>query len=388
MTATLRFFDEPRQSYFLFGPRGTGKSTWLAKRHGQALHIDLLQPDIQQGFAAHPGRLRELVRGQPEQRVVVIDEIQKCPELLDVVHALIEEHRGLQFVLTGSSSRKLKRTGVDLLAGRALLRTMHPFMAAELGEGFRLQEALCTGLVPLVFSAEQPAETIKGYVGLYVQEEVQAEGLVRRIGPFSRFLEAISFSHGAVLNITNVARECQVKRTTVDSYITILEDLLMAVRLPIFRRRAARATIAHPKFYFFDCGVFRALRPHGPLDRSEEIDGAALEGLVFQHLRAWIAYRGNRNTVYFWRTTRGNEVDFVVYGEDGLFALEVKNAAKVHNQDLKSLKAFRKDYPECRAALLYRGTERLLIDEILCLPCEEFLTHLVPDRTLPYLDAT
>ncbi len=383
MPFVQRFFSEPQSSYFLFGPRGTGKSTWLGQHHGRALLVDLVQPEIQQMYAARPDRLRQLVHGQPEQGLVIIDEVQKCPALLDVVHGLIEEQRGLRFVLTGSSSRKLRRSGVDLLAGRALLRTMHPFMAAELGSEFRLEEALRVGLVPLVLFSSEPLETLRSYVGLYVREEVQAEGLVRRIGQFSRFLEAASFSHGGVINISNVARECQVNRTTVDSYFTILEDLLLALRLPVFRRRAARAVIAHPKFYIFDSGVFRALRPTGPLDRAEEIEGGALEGLVLQHLIAWNAYRGDRNTIHFWRTRRGNEVDFVVYGEDGLFAIEVKSSPLVHSRDLRSLKAFREDYPECRSVLLYRGRDRLLIDEIPCLPCEGFLEQLVPSQTLP-----
>ncbi len=313
-----------------------------------------------------------------------MDEVQKCPEILTVVHGLMEDRCDLRFVLTGSSTRKIRRAGVDLLGGRALLRTMHPFMGAELGRDFLLDHALQVGMVPLVLGAEEPRVAIKGYADLYMQEEVQAEGLVRRAGSFARFLEAVSFSHGAVLNTSNVARDCEVARNTVESYITILEDLLMAVRIPVFKRRASRAVVAHPKLYFFDCGVFRALRPRGPIDRPEEIDGAALEGLVLQHLRAWNAYRGERNRIHFWRTPRGTEVDFVVYGEDGLFAIEVKNKLRVHSKDLRSLKAFRDDYPECQPVLLYRGTERLTVDEIPILPCEEFLAAMRPDDELPH----
>jgi predicted AAA+ superfamily ATPase len=380
MESVGRFFRNPEQSFFLFGPRGTGKSTWTQQAFPDALFMDLLRPDSFRTYSSRPERLRELVLGNPDRTRVVIDEVQKIPDLLSVVHGLIEERRDLQFVLTGSSARKIKRTGIDLLAGRAVLRTLHPFMAAELGERFQLDKALRFGTVPLVVSSTRPDDVIKSYAALYVREEVQMESLVRKIGDFSRFLEAISFSHANVLNVANVARECELERRTVGAYVSVLEDLLMSFKVPVFSRRAKRALSSHPKFYLFDAGVFRSLRPRGPLDRPEEIEGAALEGLIVQHLRAWNAYRGERNDIYFWRTRSGLEVDCVVYGEDGLWAIEVKNAGRVHPKDLRSLKEFRNDYPECRAILLYRGSERLMKDDILCMSCEEFLRNLHPDR--------
>jgi predicted AAA+ superfamily ATPase len=200
------------------------------------------------------------------------------------------------------------------------------------------------------------------------------------VGGFARFLEAISFSHGAVLNTAAVARDCAVGRKTVENYIEILEDLLLSWRLPVFTRRARRHLISHPKFYFFDTGVYRSLRPTGPLDSPAEIGGAGLEGLVAQHLRAWQAYGHCAVSLGYWRTKSGNEVDFVVYGENTFAAIEVKNATRPKAADLGGLKAFHVDYPEARLLLLYRGTERLLIDGVLCLPCEDFLadpgTHL------------
>lgn len=201
-------------------------------------------------------------------RDIVIDEVQRIPELLHLVHDLLEKPGAPRFVLTGSSARKLRRGGVDLLAGRALVRTLHPFMAAELPD-FDLAEALNTGLVPLVVDASRPADTLRAYAALYLTEEVQAEGLVRNVGGFARFLEALSFSQGSVLNLSNVARESAVSRKTVEGYLEIVEDLLLAFRVPVFTRRAKRATVAHPKFFFFDTGVFRSLRPHGPLDRPQ-----------------------------------------------------------------------------------------------------------------------
>jgi len=381
MESTIRFFQAPQQSYFLFGPRGTGKSTWLKQHYPHALLIDLLAPEVFRRFSARPEHLREVIAGYQGQRVI-IDEVQKIPELLDVVHELIEAKAGLQFVLTGSSSRKLKRSGVDLLAGRAIVKTMHPFLAAELGDAFSLEASLATGLVPLISTSVHPSETLASYVALYVKEEVQMEGLVRNIGSFNRFLEAASFSHGTTLNVSEVARECQVERKTADNYLAVLEDLLLAFRVPIFSRRAKRHLITHPKFYYFDSGIFRSLRPAGPLDSPNEIEGAGLEGLVAQHLRAWIAYGRMSCNLYYWRTKSGVEVDFILYGQDTFWAIEVKNAARINSKMLKGLSAFQADYPEARTLLLYRGNERLVIKNTLCLPCEQFLRTLRPGQPI------
>ncbi len=342
----------------------------------EALWIDLLEPDVFRSYSARPERLRELVLASKDKRVIVVDEIQKAPDLLSVVHALIERKQGRQFILTGSSSRKLKRSGVDLLAGRVLKLTLHPFMAAELGKKFNLAKALKFGMLPLAITASHPEEVLKAYAALYVREEVQMEGLVRNISGFSRFLEAVSFSNAAVLNISNVARDCEIERKVVEGYISILEDLLLSFRLPVFTKRAKRATAAHPKFYYFDAGVFRSLRPAGPLDRPEEVEGAALEGLVAQQLISWNAYRGEKNKIYYWRTRSGAEVDFIVYGKEVFWAIEVKNASRIRKGDLNSLRSFKQEYPQCKTFLLYRGKERILKEGVLCMPCEDFLMKL------------
>jgi uncharacterized protein len=384
MKTLERLFQDPAGSFFLFGPRGTGKSTWLRQRFPDAVWIDLLLAEEHREYSAHPERLRDRLAASPEAETVIIDEVQKVPELLDVVHSLIESRgRSPRFVLTGSSARKLRRGGVNLLAGRALLRHMHPFMASELGaERFDLDRALRLGMLPLVWAAEEPEEVLKAYVGLYLREEVQLEGIVRSLGDFSRFLEAVSFSHAAVLNLSDVARDCQVSRTTVEGYLGVLEDLLLATRLRVFTRRAKRQLVARPKLYWFDAGVFRSQRPRGPLDRSEEIGGPALEGLVAQHLRAWIDYSGADHQLTYWRTRAGNEVDFVVYGPAGFWAIEVKHAATIRPQDLRGLKAFGDDYPEAELRLLYRGREPLEISGVRCLPCEGYLSQIVPGEPL------
>jgi predicted AAA+ superfamily ATPase len=382
MEFTPRFFKDPLQSFFLFGPRGTGKTTWLKQNLDDAVLIDLLDPAVFRAYSAEPERLGELLSAHKPGTPIVIDEIQKVPELLDMVHLLMESHRGFRFILTGSSARKLKRTGVDLLAGRAVLKTLHPFMAAEMGADFSLERALTIGLVPLITDSSNPEDALKAYAALYLREEVQMEGLVRNIGPFARFLESISFSHGSLLNLAQVSRECQVERKTAEGYLSVLEDLLLAFRLPVFTRRAKRHLATHPKFYYFDAGVFRSLRPRGPLDSPEEIGGAALEGLVAQHLRAWNGYRGDTSQLFFWRTRSGNEVDFVVYGPDTFCAVEVKNAARIHPKNLSGLKAFREDYPEADLLLIYRGKDRLRKGEVLCLPAESFLMGLDPGKPI------
>jgi predicted AAA+ superfamily ATPase len=377
-----RFLQKTKESFFLFGPRGSGKSTWVGLNFSEAFNINLLEPEVFRRYAARPETLLGIVRGQSSPKTIIIDEVQKVPHLLDAVHALIEEKLGFQFVLTGSSARKLKRTGIDLLAGRALLKTMHPFMAAELEKKFSLEAALKIGLLPVVLASSNPEESLKSYTALYIKEEVQAEGLVRNIGNFARFVEVMSFSHASILNVNNIARESEIERKTVSGYIGILEDLLIAFKLPVFAKRAKRRLSDHPKFYLFDPGVYRSLRPRGPLDRMQDIEGCALEGLVAQHLRAWNAYGTVSHDICFWRTSSGVEVDFIVYGEDGFWAIEAKNSPRVRNEELRSLSAFHKDFPESRPLFLYRGTERFLRNGIMCLPVEEFLLHLRPGKPL------
>lgn len=383
MESTGRFFAAPPGHFFLFGPRGTGKTWWARRTFPEAVHVDLLEPEVVRRLAARPERLREIVAAVPRSGTVVIDEVQKLPALLEVVHALIEEHRraghdDIRFVLTGSSARKLRRGGVNLLGGRAAESWLHPYMAAELGDRFRLDDALATGLLPVIRAAADPARHLLAYNALYIKEEVQAEGLVRSVGDFARFLEAISFSHGATLNLANVSRDCGVHRKTAEGYLGILEDLLLGFRVPVFSRRAKRALAAHPKFYFFDVGVFRANRPTGPLDEPEGIAGAALEGLVAQHLRAWCDYAPGNQRLFFWRTRSQVEVDFIIYGEGGIEAIEVKNSARIRPEDLRGLKAFAADYPTARLSFLSRMPERLVIDGVSCLPVEEFLEGLTP----------
>ena len=388
MSTITRFFHKISTSYFLFGPRGTGKSTLMHLLYPKAIWIDLLLPDVLRQYLSNPEHLANVVAARQDDDdiiTIVIDEVQKAPKLLDVVHYLMEKHKKLQFILTGSSSRKLKSTGVDLLGGRAGRKILHPFMACELKEKFSLENALEYGTIPLIVNSANPHETLQAYIHLYLREEVQMEGLTRNLENFTRFLEAISFSHASLINLTNIARECNVKRKTVENYLEILEDLLLAFKIPVFSKRASRELTVHPKIYLFDTGVFQALRPKGILDHPEEIQGHALEGLVATHLRAWNDYSGGHNTISFWRTKSGVEVDFIIYGKDNFYALEVKNSKKIRPSDLKPLELFLQDYPMATAILLHRGRETWKEKNILCLPCSDFLQQLNPEKLKMYV---
>lgn len=301
----------------------------IKQLYNNSVLIDLLSPNLYREYLAHPERLTEIVNANPNFQTFVIDEVQRIPELLSVVHQLVELKKGLQFILTGSSSRKLKRTGVDLLAGRAQLKHLHPFMAAEIPTQFNLEKNLKMGMLPLILNSSDPNGDLKAYIALYMQEEVQMEGLVRKVEQFSQFLEVVSFSQASVINYSNIARECHIGAKTVENYVQILEDLLLSFRLQIFTKKAQRHLSDHPKFYFFDAGVYQSIRPMGPLDHPEEIGGHALETLVAQHLRAWLDYSKKSGKLYFWRTKSGLEVDFIIYGEIGFYAIEVKRSKNI-----------------------------------------------------------
>jgi predicted AAA+ superfamily ATPase len=372
MTEIKRDINIPGTSFFLFGPRGTGKSTFIKRLiDSDTLYIDFLDQETFRTYAAFPETLLKTVSAVNPLRVI-IDEVQKVPQILDVVHKLIEEKK-VVFILTGSGARKLKKTGADLLGGRAVYCRMHPFTAHELGTAFSLDKALQTGLIPVVERSIDPARTLSAYVDIYLREEIMAEGLVRNLGTFTRFLEIISYSHGAVLNVSNLARECQISRGIVSGYIDILEDLLLAYQLPVFARRAKRKTASHPKFYLFDNGLYRRLRQRGPLDIESEMSGPALEGLVGQHLRAYSDFALPEARLFYWRSMAGNEVDFVLYGGKTFTAVEVKNTKILRPIDYHGLTSFGDDYPEASLALLYRGTIPLKHKNIHVVPVEMFL---------------
>ncbi|MBI5850564.1 MAG: ATP-binding protein [Planctomycetes bacterium] len=330
-----RLQKPPERSFFLFGPRGTGKTAWLKQTFADALTFDLLESGEFQRLTAAPQRLGDLIP-KGYRGWVVLDEIQRVPELLNEVHRLIEGRR-LRFAMAGSGARKLRKGGVNLLAGRARTLQMHPLTAIELGDDF---------------------------------------DLVRNLPAFTRFLETASFSQGAVLNMASIARECAVSAKLAESHFVLLEDLLLATRIPVFVRRARRRMTSHPKFYFFDCGVFRALRPRGPLDIEAEIDGPALETLFLANLRAINDVLELGYSIHYWRTAVGTEVDFVLYGEHGLLAFEIKRASRLRDADLAPLLAFGSEYPMAKLFLLHTGRERRHEQGVEILPLATALTDL------------
>lgn len=336
--------------------------------------MDLLEAELFNDLLANPQRLENLIP-KDFKDWVVLDEVQRIPELLNEVHRLIEKYH-FKFVLTGSSARRLKRKGPNLLGGRALTLSFHPLTAVELGNDFKLKHSLSYGQLPCAYTESDPKAYLESYVKTYLEQEVQQEGLTRNLSAFTRFLEAASFSQGSVLNISSVSRECAVDRKVVENYFSILEDLLIAHRVPVFSKRAKRRLGVHSKFYFFDAGIFRTLRPRGPLDIPEEAEGPALETLLFQELNAVNRSLDLGYRIYYWRTSNQTEVDFVLYGERGLLAFEIKRTGKISSQMLKGLKAFCKDYPSAKAYFAYVGERRLREGDIEIVPVQTVLKEL------------
>ncbi len=371
-----RFFNYPNsQSFFLLGPRGTGKSTWVKETFREAFYIDLLDQALYQSYLRSPNLFKEHILAS-KKKWIIVDEIQRCPELLNYVHQLIETNK-LKFVLTGSSARKLKKQSVNLLAGRALIKKFHPLTAFELDNDFNLQHSLKFGLLPMAIIGDQANYFLKSYVGTYLREEVQQEALTRNIGVFSQFLEVLAFSQGDILNSQNIASDVGVDRKTIDAYIQVLEDLMIGSRLPVFQVKAKRKMSSRPKFYYFDVGVYRTLRKKGPLDSDEEIDGPAIETLVLQHLRALIDNKDYSADLYFYRTASKVEVDFIIYGEDSFSAIEVKRTNKIRSEDLSALRTFKSDYPKSKCFVFcMEENPRITDDGITILNLEFALKNL------------
>ena len=370
-----RLIEPPKdKSFFLFGPRGTGKTTWVKSKFTKALYLDLLEAELFNDFLANPQRLENFIP-KDFKDWVIIDEVQRIPELLNEIHRLIEKSK-YKFILTGSSARKIRRKGINLLAGRALSYHLYPLTNLELGKDFDIDHSLAYGQLPCVYTEENAKAYLESYVKTYLEEEVQQEGFTRNLGAFSRFLESASFSQGSALNISSVARDCSVERKVVESYFTILEDLLIAYRIPVFAKRAKRRMAAHPKFYFFDVGLYRTLRPKGPLDVPEEIGGHAFETLFLQELVAINSYLRLGYDIFYWKTSNNIEVDFVLYGDKGIKAFEIKRTGKVSSSMTRGLKAFLKDYPEAKAYFIYGGERRLREGNIEILPIKDALKEL------------
>ena len=360
----------PGRSAFLWGPRKTGKSYWVREVFPKAPIVDLLKTDVFADYATRPALLRE--RFQNGKGLVVIDEVQKVPALLDEVHWLIE-NRGLSFLLTGSSARKMRRGEANLLGGRAWRRVMVPLSYKET-IGFNLSEVMVSGLLPPHFLSPDPKEELRAYTADYLKEEIAAEASVRDLPSFSEFLRVAALTSSELLNYTNIGRESGVSHKTVRTYFDILEDTFLAIRLPSWRKSRSRKMVQTEKFYFFDVGISNHLARRHPEPGNPDF-GKSFEQFIFMELRAYQAYRSPDIPLAFWRSSAGQEVDFIVGEKD--IAIEVKAGTRVHEGTLGGLRFLREDGPVKKSLIVCQEPEpRRLDNGIEILPWKIFLDRL------------
>jgi predicted AAA+ superfamily ATPase len=374
-----RFFkpvkESKQRSFFLFGPRQTGKTFLLNRLFPQAPYYNLLLSDVFFQLSRRPMRIREEVLAHHEHgtlvQPIVIDEVQKLPLLLDEVQYLIDSF-SFHFILTGSSARKLKRGGANLLAGRARTHFLFPLVANEIPD-FSLNRALNYGTLPSIYLSDEPWEDLSAYCGTYLQEEIQSEGVVRRIENFSRFLETAALSNGELLNFENVAGDCAVPPRTVREYFYILEDTLVGTMLRPFRKTRKRKSVSSAKFYFFDVGVGNVLAKRRNVVPKSEGYGKVLEHFIFTELRAYLSYTNDDRELSFFRTTGGQEVDFIIGDE---VAVEVKSSDNITHRDLKALNLLHDDIPLRQKIVV--STERVprRVGDVDILPVLTFLNRL------------
>ncbi|MHB8520612.1 MAG: ATP-binding protein [Limisphaerales bacterium] len=374
----------PDHSFFLFGPRGTGKTTWLRHLLPQALWFDLLRTQTFLDLSRQPESFRQRVEARPRGSWVVVDEVQRLPSLLNEVHALIAEHgRAYRFALSGSSARKLKRLDVDLLAGRAINRQFFPLTAGELKFDFDLDRVLRFGLLPQIHAEPDMAlDILEAYVTNYLREEIQQEALVRRLDSFARFLHIAALMNGQIVNVAGLARDAAVARPTVQGYFETLTDTLIGFWLPAWQRRAKVKEVASPKFYLFDPGVARALagRQREPLEGLER--GFLLETWVLHELRAAIAFQNLGGQLHYWRTPSGSEVDFVWTRGRRAVGFEVKAAVNWRPEFGAALRSLATDRVVQAAYGVYAGTVELKDGPLRVLPLKGFLQQLTDGKIL------
>ena len=368
-----RLLDLPallaRKSYFLFGPRQTGKSFLIRHTLPAARVYDLLDTEVYLSLSREPGRLGQELR--PRDRLVVIDEIQRLPQLLHEVHRLIET-RHVHFLLTGSSARKLRHGGVDLLGGRARIQHLHPLTWRELGAHFDLRRVVERGCLPSIYFSDDPRADLAAYAGTYLQQEVVAEGATRNAPAFSRFLRVAALCNGTIVNFTNVANDAQVARTTVYEYFEILKDTLILHELPPWRRSRKRKPIASSKYYFFDVGVVAALQGRRSIQPGTPEFGEALETYLMHELVSYRDY-GSDEPLSFWRSTSGFEVDFLLGDHT---AIEVKAKEHVSADDLKPLRALAEERRVKRYLCVSLESRPRRLGDVTILPLHEFLEAL------------
>lgn len=360
------------ESIFLWGARQTGKSTLLKKLFPGALWFDLLKSDVYLRYQRYPEQFREAILAQSPARIVIVDEIQKIPELLDEVHWLIVNH-GVKFILSGSSPRKIIRSGANLLGGRALRYELYPLVYYEIPE-FDLVKALNDGLMPRHYLSANPKKLIESYLGNYLRDEIIAEAKIRNVAAFSRFLEAAAFSNGEMVNYSNIAPDCGVSSVTIKEYFQILEDTLIGRFVPSFQKKPKRRVVQAPKFYYFDLGIANYLLKRGKIEMGSESFGSAFEHFIFQELYAHSMYSGLGYLISFWRTSSQIEVDFILGNHE--VAIEVKGTNTIQPRHLLGLKSFAEEYAVKKLIMVSNDPIERKIGEILVMPWTLFLEKL------------
>lgn len=377
-----------RKSLFLLGPRQSGKSTYLKSKFNDAFSIDLLKPKEFLKFKTHPSLLEEVVEFQimhNKKKLFIIDEIQKIPELLDSVHQLIEAHKEIRFILTGSSARKLKKTGVNLLGGRASRRAFHPIVSAEYGfDNFskHLVKNLTFGFLPSVLNSSEPWSDLEDYVSLYLKEEIQNEAIVRALDGFSRFLSTVAQTNSQQLNFTELGNDAQVPPRTVREYYQILEDTLIGNILPAYEKTIKRKAMTTAKFYLFDPGVTNSLLGRNMIAPKTKEFGSLFEQMIFCELKTYLDYKGLNDCLFYWRSVSQFEVDFLIRNKsDQWIGVEVKSSANPSNHDYKGLIALEEDLPlKKKIVVCLTDKPRITAQKIEILPLQLFLEMLWHDE--------
>jgi predicted AAA+ superfamily ATPase len=336
------------EGMFLFGARQTGKSTLLKERFKGKIYYDLLDQELRKSFKRNPNALKEALQDKSAGTLVIIDEIQKVPELLDIVHSLMVDN-GLWFILSGSSARKLKKSGANTLGGRAIPETLYPLVWPEVTD-FQLDRAVQNGMIPRHYMVADATKRLKGYVEVYLNEEIREEGEVRELDAFERFMEVAAISDGEMLNYSNIASDCGVSIKTVQSYFQILYDTLIGYEIPAYRKAVKRKIIQAPRFYYFDVGLANYLMGRHSLKRGTDDYGHAFEHLVMQEIIAYKGYYDKKDAISYWRTYDKKEVDVII--GDARVAIEIKSSEQVKTKYKAGLRAFKEEHPDCRLILV------------------------------------
>lgn len=370
-----RTFDIENQldeAMFLFGARQVGKSTLLQDRFKDAVYYDLLIPGIRKSFKRNPDLFKEALSSKPSGTLVIVDEIQKVPELLDLVHWLMV-NKGLRFILSGSSARKLKKSGANTLGGRAQPRTLFPLVWKEVTD-FQIDKAVQNGMIPRHYLADDATDRLEAYVDIYIREEILDEAAVQDIDAFERFMEVAAISDGEMLNYSNIATDCGVSAKTVKSYYQILYDTLLGYEIPAYRKAVKRQIVQSPKFYYFDVGLANYLMGRHTLKRGTDDYGHAFEHFVMQELIAYRGYYRRREEISYWHTYNHQEVDAVI--GDAKVAIEIKSSEQIKNSHKAGLKAFKEEHPDCRLILVSLDSITRVSGDIELIYITDFLKML------------